>query len=180
MPWHPDRKAQSRERILHTAARLFPRHGFAGVSIDTLMQEAGLTRGAFYAHFASKSELYAEAIVVAARQGVERLGLDAGPEARDRYLSREHLEGEAGLCPLASLVSDVAQQDPLVRESYTRLFRGFIDRVAGGGEDARQQTLQRAVMMIGGLAIARTLSDQALAEELLRACRQGGEADSGR
>lgn len=177
MPWHPDHKAQSRERILHTAARLFTRHGFAGVSIDTLMQEAGLTRGAFYAHFASKSELYAEAIVTAARQGVERLGQGTGPETRERYLSREHLESEAGLCPLASLVSDVAQQDPRVRASYTRLFRGFIERAAGG-EDARQRALQRAVMMIGGLAIARTLSDEALAEELLQACRRGVEADA--
>lgn len=180
MPWHPDHKAQSRERILHTAARLFTRHGFAAVSIDTLMQEAGLTRGAFYAHFASKSELYAEAIVTAARQGVERLGQGTGPETRERYLSREHLESEAGLCPLASLVSDVAQQDPLVRESYTRLFRGFIERAGGGEEDARQAALQRAVMMIGGLAIARTLSDEALAEELLQACRRGVEADTAR
>ncbi|WP_355660750.1 TetR/AcrR family transcriptional regulator [Halomonas salifodinae] len=179
MPWHPDHKAHSRERILRAAARLFTRHGFAGVSIDTLMQEAGLTRGAFYAHFASKSELYAEAIVEAARQGVERLGPSAPSAARARYLSREHLESETGLCPLASLVSDVAQQDPLVRESYTRLFQGFIDRIAGGGEEERQQSLQRAVMMIGGLAIARTLSDEALAEELLRACRQGIEADAG-
>jgi len=62
MPYSSEHKAQTRERIVHAARRLFNRHGFEQVSIDRVMSEAGLTRGAFYHHFDSKDELYAAAV----------------------------------------------------------------------------------------------------------------------
>lgn len=175
MPWSEHHKPRSRERILASAATLFTRQGFDGVSIDAVMQHAGLTRGAFYAHFASKSVLYTEAIRFAARQGAARLAAD-GASARERverYLDARHLGGDDFHCPLACLVSDVAQQDARVRTTYTRLFEGFVDHAqAGQSAPQRRRALQRAVTMIGGLAIARTLTDEALAEELLTACRE--------
>ncbi|UYG04174.1 TetR/AcrR family transcriptional regulator [Halomonas sp. LR3S48] len=176
MPWSEDRKPQTRARILQAAARLFTRHGFDGTSIDTIMQQAGLTRGAFYAHFDSKSELYAMALRYAAREGVARIELKSDPCARMAlYLSETHLHSEDLLCPLACLVSDVAQQEEQVRETYTRLLEGFIAFYAGQSEPdspARRQALQQAVTMIGGMAIARTLTDPALANELLEASRE--------
>ena len=42
------------------ARKLFAAQGFAATSIDAVMQESGLTRGGFYAHFKSKGELYRE------------------------------------------------------------------------------------------------------------------------
>lgn len=66
MGWSASQKQQSRERILQSAAELFTREGFENVGINDVMQHAGMTRGAFYNHFSSKSELYAEAILAAA------------------------------------------------------------------------------------------------------------------
>lgn len=176
MPWSEDRKSQTRVRILEAAARSFTRHGFDGASIDDIMRQAGLTRGAFYAHFDSKGELYAMALRHAAREGVARVGLESDPGARMAlYLSETHLRSEGLLCPLACLVSDVAQQDEQVRDTYTRLLEGFITFYAGQPDPnspARRQALQQAVTMIGGMAIARTLTDPALADELLEACRE--------
>ncbi|SDK51569.1 TetR/AcrR family transcriptional regulator [Billgrantia gudaonensis] len=176
MPWSEDRKPHTRARILQAAARLFTRHGFDGTSIDTIMQQAGLTRGAFYAHFASKGELYAMALRHAAQEGAARVEQESDPCARMAlYLSETHLYSEDLLCPLACLVSDVAQQEERVRETYTRLLEGFIAFYAGQSEPdspARRQALQQAVTMIGGMAIARTLTDPALADELLEACRE--------
>jgi TetR/AcrR family transcriptional regulator, transcriptional repressor for nem operon len=63
MPYTPEHKQQTRQRILRSARRLFNRKGFAAVTIDEIMTEAGLTRGGFYRHFASKEELYSEAVV---------------------------------------------------------------------------------------------------------------------
>ena len=54
MPYSAEHKARSREKILEAAVRLFAFRGFDQVSLDDLMQEAGLTRGAFYAYFVSK------------------------------------------------------------------------------------------------------------------------------
>lgn len=176
MPWSETHKSRTRERILQAAATLFTRHGFDGISIDAVMEHAGLTRGAFYAHFASKAELYTQAIRFAAQQGAAQLNVSGNAIARiERYLSEEHLRGGDFHCPLACLVSDVAQQDEQVRATYTRLFEGFIDyfsSAAAPGNPARRQALQQAVTMIGGMAIARTLSDEKLANELLDACRE--------
>jgi TetR/AcrR family transcriptional repressor of nem operon len=42
MPYAPDHKQETRERIISTARRLFNRKGFAEVTIDEIMTEAGL------------------------------------------------------------------------------------------------------------------------------------------
>ena len=62
MPQNPARKARTRAEILDHAARLFRLRGYAGTNIDDIMLAAGLTRGAFYAHFTSKDDLFAEVV----------------------------------------------------------------------------------------------------------------------
>lgn len=180
MPWSDDHKARTRHRILEAAATLFTQRGFGGISIDDVMKRAGLTRGAFYAHFTSKGELYAEALQHAAQANVSRL---EGTTPRQRvfgYLSEAHRHGHSINCPLACLVSDVAQQDKRVRDTYTRLFAGFVARCqqTDGTAEERERALQQAVTLIGGMAIARTLNDDALAEEVLVACRRLALADA--
>ena len=49
--------AVKHERIVKEASRLFRERGFEKVSVDEVMKAAGLTHGAFYAHFSSKEEL---------------------------------------------------------------------------------------------------------------------------
>ena len=54
MPYSPDHKSKSKERILASATELFGRFGFDKVSINQVMKLARMTHGAFYAHFESK------------------------------------------------------------------------------------------------------------------------------
>nr|WP_250279239.1 TetR family transcriptional regulator [Frankia sp. Cppng1_Ct_nod] len=54
-----ERRQATRRRIIETAGRRFKRDGIDGSGIATLMTDAGLTNGAFYAHFASKDDLVA-------------------------------------------------------------------------------------------------------------------------
>ena len=61
MRYGSEHKSRTRQRILASAAKLFAARGFAGVSIEDLMRDCGLTRGGFYAHFKSKAVLYREA-----------------------------------------------------------------------------------------------------------------------
>ena len=68
MPYKPEHRQPTRERILASARRLFNRNGLSEVSIDAVMASAGLTRGAFYNYFNSKEELYAEAITAFSRR----------------------------------------------------------------------------------------------------------------
>src|SRR5579863_8770310 len=62
MPYPNGHRERIRSRIVDSARRLFNRSGFDNVSVDAIMADAGLTRGAFYAYFESKSDLYTEVL----------------------------------------------------------------------------------------------------------------------
>lgn len=47
----------ARERILDAASRLFYRHGFVSVGVDTITAEAGVAKMSLYRHFPSKDDL---------------------------------------------------------------------------------------------------------------------------
>ena len=53
-------KAETRQALLDAAAEVFAQQGFHGASIDTVAEAAGYTKGAVYAHFRSKEDLYLE------------------------------------------------------------------------------------------------------------------------
>src|SRR3954451_13369458 len=57
-----EHKQATRQRIIETAGRRFKRDGIDGSSVSVLMKDAGLTNGAFYAHFKSKDDLVATAV----------------------------------------------------------------------------------------------------------------------
>lgn len=68
MAWQTDHKTLTRQLILRSAAKLFSLHGYELVGINEVMADAELTRGAFYSHFKSKSDLYAEAVMNSASE----------------------------------------------------------------------------------------------------------------
>jgi AcrR family transcriptional regulator len=53
-------QARTRAALIDAAGRVFIERGFAGSSVEAIAAEAGFTRGAFYANFGSKEELFAE------------------------------------------------------------------------------------------------------------------------
>lgn len=59
-----DRSAATRDALVATARRLFAAHGFAEVSTDAIVADAGVTRGALYHQFADKAALF-EAVLAA-------------------------------------------------------------------------------------------------------------------
>ncbi|MDI3324074.1 TetR/AcrR family transcriptional regulator [Pontibacterium granulatum] len=185
MPWSPEQKKHTRERILASAAKLFTQQGFDHVGINEVMADAGLTRGAFYAHFSSKAELYAESITTAARlahsealaQMDERFDIEKVVRG---YLGEAHRCGEIINCPLALLITDIGQRDVEVRDTYTQVFKGVVGLIEDSAALGTDQgdALRKAVLMIGGMAISRAISDEELATQLLEACREGVLPDS--
>ncbi|GAA6206229.1 TetR/AcrR family transcriptional regulator [Thalassotalea sp. SU-HH00458] len=176
MAWHKHHKKQSKDKILTSAADLFTRYGFEKVSINQVMENAKLTRGAFYAHFASKSELYAQAItkagILASNDHLSHCdGSLMG--ITKRYLSGEHRnETVKHLCPLAFLVTDINQQNKTVKDTYTNIFKGFVDNT-NQQIKCDQKALQVATLMIGGLALSKAINDPVLSDKLLIACQEG-------
>jgi len=182
--WHAGHKNTTRQRILSSAAKLFALNGYEQVGINSVMAEAGLTRGAFYSHFKSKSELYAEAVLNSASKiGTTFLNTSAETFVKT-YLSTMHREGEFVRCPLAFMVTDITQRDSQVRDAYTKVFKGFVNRLTEldtkphsqgepeiKSEQEMTQALQKAVLLIGGMAISRAINDDELADRLLTACQ---------
>src|SRR6188472_1873417 len=86
-------KQATRQRIIETAGHRFKQDGIDGSGIATLMADAGLTNGAFYAHFASKDDLVATTVTDQLREQREtyweRPGADVEQLVRE-YLSVEH------------------------------------------------------------------------------------------
>src|SRR5215470_13912911 len=67
-----EQAAETRERILGTAAKLYREHGFDGIGVADLMKQAGLTHGGFYGHFESKDQLAEEASNRAVERALKR------------------------------------------------------------------------------------------------------------
>jgi len=177
-------KARTRERLVETASHAFRANGVEGTSIPAVMERVGLTHGTFYAHFASKDALVAEAYVRGLNETVERLLLraESAPPERglnaviDRYLSAEHRDDPAGGCPLPALAGEVRREPAAVRHAFTEGLRRYFDRLAPLLDD--QDTSARddhelilASGMVGAVLLARAVDDPELSDRILGACR---------
>ena len=197
MPLSKQHKAQTRNTIVGSAGRVFRRKGYHAAGIDTLMGEAGLTRGGFYAHFASKSELFAA--VMAGDYWLTRALTARDAETPELwraqtlallsdYLNPAHMDEVARGCNFAALTADASRGDAAVREAYRLAFDGLVAQllrrqgetavaaVARASAHQRNVAVQVAVTAIGALSIAAALgageSAQAALERALALVRQ--------
>ena len=172
-------KEASHERIVSAAARAIRRGGYDGTGVADIMKEAGLTHGAFYAHFASREAMLAEA---AARACADSAAVAAQAVASvppeqaltymlHAYLSRENLEQVERGCPLAALGSETARQTPEVRRANTRYIKEMVDLVARQSPDwgqpvVHERALVTVATMVGTLLLARVADEPALSDSL--------------
>ncbi|MFA6310951.1 MAG: TetR/AcrR family transcriptional regulator [Sterolibacterium sp.] len=175
-------KEASHERIVGAAARAIRRSGYDGTGVADIMKEAGLTHGAFYAHFASREAMLAEA---ADRAGAESNAFaesviaavppDQSLQALMQvYLSKEHLESIETGCPISALGSEMPRQSPEVRRVATRRIKEMIDLVSRqfpdwGQSSAHERALVTVATMVGTLILARAVDDAALSDALCSA-----------
>jgi TetR/AcrR family transcriptional repressor of nem operon len=175
-------KEASHERIVSVAARAIRRSGYDGTGVADIMKEAGLTHGAFYAHFPSREAMLAEAASRACAEAASvTADVAAGAPAEQAlatmlraYLSREHLENIEAGCPLAALGSETVRQAPEVRRATTRHIKAMVDLVARQSPDwgqpaAHERALLTVAAMVGTLLLARAVDEPALSDSLCEA-----------
>jgi TetR/AcrR family transcriptional repressor of nem operon len=177
MRYRKDQKQATRQRILEAAGRRFKQDGIDGAGVATLMSDAGLTNGAFYAHFASKEDLVANVLtdqLRAQRESFDSHAPDrAGLEAFVRsYLSPQHRDQYADGCPSAALLDEIARRPDATRQVFTDELMGVIDDIAlrldpTDVETARTDALTLFGLMVGTLQLARALTDRDLSDQLL-------------
>ena len=79
---------QTHERILKSAVEHFKARGFSGASIRQICTDAGVTNGAFYAHFESKEDLF-ERIVEPVLKGLQELYTTENEQYLDIHSAKE-------------------------------------------------------------------------------------------
>jgi TetR/AcrR family transcriptional regulator, transcriptional repressor for nem operon len=177
-------KAQAqanRARIIETASTLFRERGYDGVGIADLMAGAGFTHGGFYKHFASKTELMAEAATCGFEQTAAKAeGVDA-VKFVEHYLSREHRDAPGDGCTMAALCGDAARQPESIKAAFATGLENLLATLGNQfgapeegdqGSDARARRIEVLAQVIGAVVLSRACpDDSSLADEILDVCR---------
>jgi len=165
-----------RAAILEQAGRLFRRRGIDGVAVAEITGAAGLTHGAFYGHFPSKTALAAESCRATLERSAERWrkraeaarrdGIDPFAALVDAYLAPAARDSREASCVLASLGHE-ASRDPDLQaamaagiEALARVLEELIaERRPRAKPAARAEAALAALAaMNGGLNLARLLA----------------------
>ncbi|RMD63277.1 MAG: TetR/AcrR family transcriptional regulator [Alphaproteobacteria bacterium] len=180
-------KAQTHERIVVRASRLFREKGVEGISVSDIMAAAKLTHGGFYRHFSSKDELAAAAIGRAIDDTIRKLEEESaclGAEAAvaayfNRYLSAEHVAAADRGCVIAALASEAARGVSPIREALARGAERIIAALARGisGEptESRRKATAAFATLVGTLLLARSAGSRRAIDDVLAAGREAVE-----
>ncbi|MDB5407341.1 MAG: transcriptional regulator [Rhodospirillales bacterium] len=166
-------KAATHARIVEVAARRFRETGLDGIGVADLMQEAGLTVGGFYKHFASRDDLVVEALM-AAFEEIDALESRTTSYAQlvGDYLSEAHRDAPGTGCAIGALLGDVSRGSTAAKAAYTERVERSLDFVAGlvdGADPAqkRAKALMTLSACLGALGLSRAVDDPALSREIL-------------
>ncbi|MBN8952186.1 MULTISPECIES: TetR/AcrR family transcriptional regulator [unclassified Rhizobium] len=184
MRYSAEHKEETRTRVVTAAGQVFRKEGYGGAGIDALTKAAGVTNGAFYGHFKSKSEAFRTAVVEGLeelRQAILTLRQNQPKDwlkaLASFYLGYKRTCDLGDSCTLPSLSPDVMRADEETRRAYTVELKKLIAGVAAGlpestspGETTAED---RAIVLLatlsGGLTIARAVSDPALSVKIAEA-----------
>jgi AcrR family transcriptional regulator len=184
MPYPAGHHAAVKKSIIGSARKLFNRYGFESVSLDQIMAGVGLTHGGFYSYFKSKSDLYAAVLGCfftdpewkSCWEGVhvDLSSTDVGPQVVHAYLSRQHFEDVENSCPMVALPTDVARSGISAKRAFQTVFNAMVSVLERSliekGRRRRTTAQSIAALAIGGMIVARTVVDRAVADELRAAC----------
>ena len=185
MRYPAEQKAETREKILSTAARSFREHGSEINGIGQVMKELGLTKGGFYRHFESKDDLYAAAVARAFEELSDRMVAvaEAAPKGAglraviEHYLSARHLNAPGIGCPLAALASEIARQPLEVRKRINQSMLGYGERMLPyiPGRTVEEKRARVFILFSGMAGVLgrrpRTMADPQGRERMLAAAR---------
>jgi TetR/AcrR family transcriptional repressor of nem operon len=179
MRYEKGHKAATHDNIVRIAAKSIRKKGLEATGIATLMADAGLTHGAFYAHFQSKDQLVDEAIAHAmdeSRALLERAADSEGgglePFIR-AYLSPLHRDKPSLGCAVAALVAEVARRPIGLRKTLSArmdmLTELIAQRLPGTAPIESRRETARGVfaLMVGTLQLARAVPNKELSEQML-------------
>ncbi len=183
------KKQETRALVLEAAERGFKQHGYAGVGVDGIAREAGVTSGAFYAHFGSKTGAFQKALEAGLDATLARLpefreehGANWPAAFADYYLGSAHRADLACGCAMAALSGEVMRGTDENRATYRERMGRIAGIVAAGLEgerDAEARAWGFLSILIGGLTVIRAMPDGPQADAVAGNVRQMALAVAG-
>ncbi|MBL4800117.1 MAG: TetR/AcrR family transcriptional regulator [Oleispira sp.] len=186
MRYSKEHQEKTKLSILNAALLKFRTEGYNGIGVDGISKEAGVTSGAFYKHFESKSEAFRN--VVSEGLSALRMGLVINQQIHGRnwlntfmkwYFSFPDSEVEAGErrplpmeggCALTTLSPEVARTDPETQHIFEQELGQIADVLAAGLPKGlvRKRKVSWAVLslMVGGVVLARSVNDDKTAQDI--------------
>ena len=164
------KKQETRKRIIIAASQGFRSNGYAGIGVDGIAKEAGVTSGAFYAHLGSKDGAFEAALSV----GLDEV-IAAIPEFQlqhgklwivafsDYYLGQAHRDNLSCGCAMTTLSPEVVRTKPELHAIYEEKMIEIVKLMAQGLEgDSHEECLSTGWtvlgILIGGLTMARAVA----------------------
>jgi TetR/AcrR family transcriptional regulator, transcriptional repressor for nem operon len=178
-------EGDARARLVEAAGRGFRSGGFGGTGVDALAKGAGLTSGAFYAHFDSKAEAFRLVVsegLATLRNGVaafqERYGRGWRDPFVEFYLGERMEVGIAEACGLPSFSPDVARADDATRAVYEAELSRLAEVLVAGfrGPHASERAWSFLAVLSGAAAMARAVKDERIRRDILAAARTAAKA----
>lgn len=179
MRYEKGHKETTRQHILDVASKQFRKGGIEAVGIASLMKEAGLTNGAFYAHFKSKEDLVSQMIVSAFDNQKQILseGLKNGLKLEDAiraYLSPKKRDQCEEGCPAAALLAEIARHSKSTRKVFSQKIQQILDLFSEQIKENNSTKRDRKAIaiyaqLIGILQLARVETDSKKSDLILDA-----------
>jgi TetR/AcrR family transcriptional regulator, transcriptional repressor for nem operon len=152
----------ARRRLLEVGQREVYLHGFRGASLGVILGRAGLTKGAFFHHFASKMEFGYSLVDEVLAQMIASQWVTPLAETDD-VLETIAVEFERGIqvlraqrpilgCPLNNLAQEMNPLDTGFRERTTRVFEVWRESYAQALRRAQEQGTVSADLDTGDAA----------------------------
>jgi AcrR family transcriptional regulator len=180
-----ERQADTRRRLVDAAAEVGARRGIARASLDEVADAAGFTKGAVYANFASKEELFLtvldERFAERLEQIERRLGSGDDPQDQARQLGADftrYFDADRDWARLVFEFAVHAARDDAFRAQLTARYRALRERIAAAlqrrldelGLDSPQPAADLALMtfaMANGVALEAMLEPDEVPPDLL-------------
>jgi AcrR family transcriptional regulator len=184
LPSRKERQAQTRALLMRSAARVAARRGLEAASVDEVAREAGFTKGAVYANFESKEDLFLS--MLDERFGerlrdIDRVLREGGtPEEQARRAASDFI-ASIGAAPewerLFFEFAVYAARHEDFRRRLVRRYRDLRERIAEllarraeelGIEPALppEQVAAMTFAMTNGMALERLLEPEAVPDDL--------------
>ncbi|KZN70429.1 TetR/AcrR family transcriptional regulator [Pseudoalteromonas luteoviolacea] len=176
----PSKKELTYQRILESMHKTFRQNGYDGAGVNSLANGAGVTSGAFYAHFGSKPNAFRKVVT----EGVNQLdtAVQSFQETHDDlwlqqfvafYLEEKRCSDLSESCALQSLTPEVIRSDDETRAAFEKELLKVVATFNRGSTTLDEaSTWSTLAALIGGVTLARAVNDPEIADQIVKSVQQ--------